>query len=124
VNDLAAIAGLTGNFHSRELFQQGPDAGAHQGVVVGQRDPDGFSRGVRIIGSVHIAPIRTAGCAHFSGNQAWTSEPCPGVEWYKRPPPASVARSSMLNKPRLAPRTACSRTLATSNPTPSSRTDK
>ena len=50
VKDLAAITGLTGDCHSRKLFQQRPDAGAHERVVVGQQDTDGFGRGVQFGG--------------------------------------------------------------------------
>jgi hypothetical protein len=69
VKDFAAITGLTRDFDSRDLLEQRPDAGAHQCVVIGQQDTDGIGSGVQI-GSIHIAPIKTAGCAHFKGNQA------------------------------------------------------
>src|ERR1017187_7915720 len=53
---------------------------------------------------------------HINGNQTWTSEPFPGTDINSNPPPASAARSSMLNKPKVAPRTASSQTARTSNP--------
>src|ERR1017187_2951075 len=116
IQHLAPIAGFAHHFHPWQLFQQSADAGAHKRVVVGQQDTDGFD------GTVHMAPIKTTGCAHFNGNQAWTSVPCLGMDVNSSPPPANAARSSMLNRPRLAPRTAFSRTATTSNPIPSSRT--
>src|ERR1019366_6582434 len=118
IQNFAAIARLANHFYRRQLFQQRANARAHERVVVRENDVNGFD------GLVHAVFDSVAGVRHFNGNQAWTSVPFLGADLNSSPPPASAARSSMLNRPRLAPRTACSRMAPTSNPMPSSCTRK
>ena len=54
--------------------ENGEDRWMSSGGFTPLEKATGFGR------NVHIVPIKTAGCAHLSGNQAWTSVPWPGVE--------------------------------------------
>ena len=42
IQNLAAIAGLAHHFHPRQFFQQGANARAHERMVIGQDDANGF----------------------------------------------------------------------------------
>jgi hypothetical protein len=92
---LAAVAGLADHFDSGEFLKRVANTGPDDGVIVGQDDTN-------LVWGTSVS-YQELGVRHFSGNQAWTSVPCPGVDLSSRRPSTSVARSSMLSRPRLAP---------------------
>src|SRR5882762_1631935 len=99
-----AITGFTHDFDASNLFQCGSYSSPHDRMVISQKHSD----------MLHTTSSSSVSLRHFRGNQAWTSVPSDGAEINSRPPPASAARSSMLNRPRLEPRTASSRCSGTS----------
>src|ERR1051326_7700210 len=89
-----AIIGFASKVDRRNAFQFGTDPAANDRVVIDQNNTN----------RLHGAYSDNAWSRHLRGNHASMRVPSPGVDSSSNRPPARVARSSMLNKPRLAPR--------------------
>lgn len=80
IQDLAAVR-FAHHLDARQSLQQGTNAGAHQNVIVGEDDPEGFLR------RAHAASPGSGVAGRFKGNQAWTSVPrtWSGLEFQSAP---------------------------------------
>ena len=99
-----AVIGFGYHFDVGNLFEEGPNPGTDQGVVIGQKNTNRLHT---------TTPAQR-------GKRAQTSVPLCGADTMLNLPPTSSARSCMLNTPILRPWIAASRACVTLNPTPSS----
>ena len=82
---VGAVPGLADDLHVRFGVENHPEPGAHQGLIVGEQDPDHASS---------------------RGMAAWTRNPPPAFGPTVSRPPRAVTRSRIPTVPRPAPGTA------------------
>src|SRR5437016_1290366 len=111
---LAAVGRLRDDFDSAQRLHQGKNTGAKELVIVREHDADSSRR-------AHAARSAESETRGALGSEIRIRVPRPAPESTSRLPPSISTRSRMPDRPRLPRLPACSKALATSKPTPSSR---
>src|SRR5262249_49404446 len=114
LDDLVAVLSFADHLDTGDAGEERADSGADERMVIGQHNADGCHRVVLIEPASRTAP----------GSPARTIVPRPPQpDSMLDRPPARSTRSSSPSRPMLSPARARRRAAATSNPTPSSRTE-